>query len=218
MIPLDNLPAWPLWHLITRLGEAEILLPVAVLSALALALRPHKRRMALAWVMLIGIAAAITTVSKVAFIGWGIGWAAINFTGVSGHAMFAAAIYPLLLLTLLGGHTRPRQQLALALGCAMAVLVGVSRVQVGAHAWSEVLAGWLLGGAATLVLLVLTETGDMVLRPIVPIVFVAWMAISPVHLQASQTHSLVTRLALSLSGHQQPYTRSDLQRLRAPST
>lgn len=216
MITADLPDPLPIWHLITRMGEAEILLPVAVLSALALCLRPDKRRLALAWMLLIITAALITTASKVAFIGWGIGWAAINFTGVSGHAMFATAIYPLLMLTLVGGEARARQRFALALGFALAVLVGVSRVEVGAHAWSEVLAGWLLGGAATLMVLAVAGSGGIVLRPIVPIIFLAWMSITPGHMQASQTHSLVTRLALKLSGHVQPYTRSDLLRsLRA---
>lgn len=219
MKTLDTLHAWPLWHLITRLGEAEIVLPVALLGALALALRPNRRRRALGWLLFIGISAAITTVSKVAFIGWGLGWATINFTGVSGHAMFATAIYPLLLRTLLGGNTQPRQRLALALGCALALLVGVSRVIVGAHAWSEVLAGWLLGAAATCAVLALVETEDFAWRPLWPflpvmpimsIAFVAWMSITLVHMRASQTHSLVTCLALKLSGHERPYTRTDL--------
>ena len=49
-----------------------------------------------------------TTASKVAFIGWGLGLSALDFTGISGHAMIASAVYPLLLGTLaanlIGGY------------------------------------------------------------------------------------------------------------------
>jgi membrane-associated phospholipid phosphatase len=200
------------WLIVTRLGEAEILLPVALLTAMALCLRRDKRPLAVLWMALLLLAVLVTTASKVAFIGWGLGWAAINFTGVSGHSMFASAIYPLLLLTLVASDAQPRRRWALLLGCALAVLVGVSRVAVGAHAWSEVLAGWLVGGAVTAGVLLWTATASVRVLPVVPVLLLAWMSITPVQLQASQSHSLVTRLALKLSGHVQPYTRSDLLR------
>ncbi len=218
MLSPDLLHSPRFWQLITRLGEAEILLPLALLCALAWARHADKRRAALLWMALLVLAAALTTATKVAFIGFGIGVAAINFTGISGHAMFASAIYPLLMLTLLGAGTVTRRQLALALGCALALLVAVSRVQVGAHSWSEVAAGVLVGGAVTALVLALAETGHSVLRPLVPALFLAWMALTPLHLQASSTHSLVTRLALGLSGHVQPYTRTEMLRLRAQNS
>ena len=39
-------------------------------------------------------AALITTVTKVAFIGYEVGYAPLDYTGISGHAMFAAAVLP----------------------------------------------------------------------------------------------------------------------------
>ena len=39
-------------------------------------------------------------------IGWGIGWAPLDFTGFSGHAMFAAALMPLLLRLAAGPGSR----------------------------------------------------------------------------------------------------------------
>jgi membrane-associated phospholipid phosphatase len=206
----------PFWNIVTRLGEAEILLPVALLTAAALFLRRDRRALAVLWMALLFLAVLLTTASKVAFIGWGLGWAALNFTGVSGHAMFASAIYPLLVMTMLGSDAGARRRGALLLGCSLAVLVGVSRIAVGAHAWSEVLAGWLVGGAVTLGVLRWSGTAQMRVLPVVPALLLAWMAITPVQLQASQSHSLVTRLALHLSGHVQPYTRSDLLRAARP--
>lgn len=200
------------WHLLTRLGEAEILLPVALLTAAALLLREGKRKLALVWLALIAGAAVLTTASKIAFIGWGLGVAAINFTGISGHTMFASAIYPLLLVTLVARGARASFWWALGLGCAMALLIGISRIMVGAHSWSEVLAGWLVGGAATALVFALCGTERMVLRPLVPLLLLAWVSVTPVQMPGSQTHSLVTRLALGLSGHVVPYTRRDLLR------
>lgn len=216
---LDSLHALPFWHLFTRLGEAEILLPAAVLTALALFARPDTRKLACGWMLLLATAAALTTASKVAFIGWGLGWAAVNFTGISGHAMFASAIYPVLTVTCGSAGSARRRQWLLALGCGLALLVGISRVVVGAHSVSEVVAGLLLGGAVSALTLSYFESAALALRPLVPALLLAWVAVTPFQLQASQTHSLVTRLALSLSGHEAPFTRAKLlHRLRPQST
>ena len=212
MNPQELFQDVPFWHLITRLGEAEILLPAALLTAAALFARRRTRNLALGWVLMLSLAVTLTTASKLAFIGWGLGWAAINFTGVSGHAMFSSAIYPVLMLTLVPGRSRRRWQLSLALGCALALLVGVSRIQVGAHSWSEVLVGMLLGGTVTALTLGWFETRALSINPVVPALLLVWVAVSPFQVHASQTHSLVTRLALSLSGRGAPYTRAELLR------
>ena len=162
------------------------------------------------WVALITVATFITTASKVAFMGWGIGWADINFTGVSGHAMFAAAIYPVLMVTFFSGRWRGADRWSLALGCALALVVGLSRVKVGAHSWSEVLAGWAVGGAVSAVALALFETSAIRIRPIVPALLLAWVAVMPFKLHASPTHHFVIRLAVAMSGNETPFTRSDL--------
>lgn len=205
-----------IWQLLTRLGDAQILLPAAAMTLLMLFAQAPTRRLALSWMALIMTAAVITTASKVAFMGWGIGWAAIDFTGVSGHAMFAAAIYPMLLVAFLSAPLRGRHRVPAALGFALALLVGVSRIEVGAHSWSEVLAGWAVGGAVSAAALAVCKTLPLRILPIVPAVLLAWVAVMPFQLHASPTHSLVVRLAMSMSGNETPFTRSDLMR-REPS-
>lgn len=202
--------ASPFWEILTRLGEAEILLPVAVLTAAAWCCKADRRRLGLVWMLLIGLAIAITAATKIAFIGWGIGVAALNFTGISGHAMFASAIYPLLLVAFAPASSALPRQRALALGVGLAVLIGISRIVVGAHSWSEVLAGWALGGAVSALVLGYPVLTSAFLRPLVPALLLAWVSITPFGMPGSQTHSLITRVALQLSGHTIPYTRADL--------
>ena len=55
MHPTDPSLVHPAWHLLTRLGEAEILLPVAALTALALLRKPATRPLALRWVLLVAV-------------------------------------------------------------------------------------------------------------------------------------------------------------------
>jgi hypothetical protein len=196
MISADTAYYPHFWNILTRLGEAEILLPVAALTGIALFAREKTRRLALSWMTLIVIAALVTIASKVAFIGWGLGWAAINFTGVSGHAMFAAAIYPILLVTFVSGDRQGSRLISLALGCGLAVLIGVSRIKVGAHSPSEVLA--------------ISETSVVSIKPVLLAILLVWAAVTPFELNASQTHSLVTRFALRMSGRATPFTRGDL--------
>jgi len=210
MITSHFLHSLAIWHLLTRLGDAQILLPAAALTLLALLARASTRKLAFLWMALIISATVITTASKVAFLGWGIGWADINFTGVSGHAMFASAIYPVLMVTFFSGRWRGAHWQSLALGCALALVVGLSRIEVGAHSWSEVLAGWAVGGAVSAVALALSETSAILIRPVVPALLLAWVAVMPFKLHASPTHSFVIRLAVAMSGNETPFKRSDL--------
>jgi membrane-associated phospholipid phosphatase len=200
------------WYFTSRLGEAQILLPAALLAAGTLLLRHNGRALAWWWMSLLGAAIAVTTASKVAFMGWGLGWPAIDFTGISGHSMFAAAVYPVLAATLAARATPGRQRAAIALGCALATLVGWSRIMLGVHSPSEVLAGLLLGGAASAVPLACARLPAQSIGPLIPVAVAAWLLVMPMQAPASQTHSLVIRMSLMLSGRSEPYTREDLHR------
>ena len=204
------LNAGSVWQLLTRLGEAQILIPAALLMLLVLFARSETRRFAFNWLALATLATLITTASKLAFLGWGLGLADFNFTGFSGHAMFAAAIYPVLAFTVLPGGAQGNSRFALALGAALALLVGISRLMVGAHSGSAVVAGLLLGGIASALAIRWTKPSVGRVHAAVPVLLVVWFLSMPFKLPGSQTHSWVTRLALSLSGHDAPFTRSQL--------
>jgi membrane-associated phospholipid phosphatase len=207
--------AGPVWQAISRLGEAQILIPAAALMVLVLTARPQSRRLALHWLALIAVATVITTASKLAFLGWGIGFAPCDFTGISGHAMFAAAIYPVLAFVVLPTRTWGTARVAIAMGGMLALLVGLSRLMVGAHSNSEVLTGLLLGGTASVLAIRLASLPSPRLHPICSVMLVVWFLWGPSKMPGSQTHSWVTRLALALSGHEAPFTRSHLFEPRA---
>jgi membrane-associated phospholipid phosphatase len=198
------------WQLVTRAGEAQILLPIALLAAAMLLRRGDARPLAVWWMALLGAATLLTAASKIAFIGWGIGMPELDFTGISGHAMFAAAVYPVLLGTLASRAPRAGRQRAIAVGYAIALLIGTSRVMVGAHSVSEVLTGLLVGGAASGAALTLVQIPSGLTGPVVPAFVALWLALAPVHAPASQAHSAITQLALAISRHETPYTRGDM--------
>lgn len=214
-MPLDTPPFHSAWHLLTRLGEFQILLPTMALVLLPLSRQSCGRAQALRWLLALAGAALFTLASKLAFIGWGVGSSRFNFTGVSGHAMFATAIYPLTFGILASQRAPLVQRLAVGAGFCMAALVGVSRVVVGAHSESEVLAGLLLGGAVSGGTLVQAKLPRAVTGPVIPVLVLSWFLISPVHTPQLQTHAWVTRISLALSGKPRPYTRSEMLRERA---
>ena len=207
-----------LWHWITRLGEAQAVLPPALLTALLRARRPDCRARALLWIVLLGTAVALTTASKVAFIGWGIGSADLDFTGISGHTMLAAAVYPVLLPALAGGVSVRTRRYALAAGCVIAILIGVSRYLLGAHSISEILAGWLAGGLVSSAVLTRRTTAPVRTGPAMPLALALWLTLVAAATPPINTHAIVTRLALTASQRVHPYTRSAMLRnLRARS-
>lgn len=201
------------WNLVTRLGEIQLLAPALLLALWMLRRTPACRSYALAWMIALAVATVITTASKVAFIGWGVGIARLDFTGFSGHTMFAAAIYPVLFDVLTAQKSRWQQGLAIGSGVALALLVALSRVEVQAHSVSEVVAGFLLGLAVSGIAMRNTHIAMVPRKRTIAMAVVAWFAITPFYAPASQTHSWVVAASLALSGKTVPFTRNDLLRM-----
>jgi len=211
------------WLAVTRLGEAQILLPAFCAGALWLAFaRPAgargrlaqgnaqahdhpARRSAGRWVAGIVVVGGITTISKVAFLGFGYGIAALDFTGFSGHSMFAWSILPVIAAIVAG-------RFGVAVGVLLAVLITYSRVDLGAHSWSEAIAGMVLGAAAAGWTLAdyLAHPGAVRAPWWLPLLLVVWLTLLPMHAPPSRTHSLVVAVSLKLSGRTRPYTRFEL--------
>ncbi|WP_161499856.1 phosphatase PAP2 family protein [Rhodoferax sp. TS-BS-61-7] len=213
---VNNAPAVaPVWWLITHLGSSSLLLPAFGLLVWGL-WRSGAQTAARHYVLAMAGAVLVTVVSKCLFYGWGIGIAALDFTGVSGHGLLASAILPLLLRGLPGGSAH---RWGPALGAGLALLVGVSRVMVGAHSVSEVLAAWLLGLAVSWPVVQRLRTATVVHWSTrwAPLLLV--LALNTSTATYLPTHALEVRIALWLSGQVQPFTRHQLhQPPAAPPT
>jgi hypothetical protein len=141
----------------------------------------------------------------VAFLGFGYGIAALDFTGFSGHSMFAWSILPVIAAIVAG-------RFGAAVGVVLALLITYSRVDLGAHSWSEAIAGMALGAAAAAWTLAdyLAHPGAVRAPWWLPLLLVAWLTLLPMHAPPSRTHSLVVAVSLKLSGRTRPYTRFEL--------
>lgn len=198
------------WQFITRFGETSLLLPAA---ALLFAWLVHCGEIANArkWMLTFGAAAAVALISKLAFMGWGVGIPELNFTGFSGHSMMATAVLPVLFFRLVPTH-RPRVALlAAAAGIALALAVGLSRLALQAHSPSEVLGGLALGLAASLAFIGWSSARDQHQASMLTSVLVAaLLVVVPASGLRAPTNHWLERIAVCLSGRDRPYQRSDL--------
>lgn len=212
MNPAFDISATGAWQLFTRLGEAQILLPAMLVALLWLVVSERAAGPALWWLAGTAVVAVLTTASKVAFFGFEVGYAPLDYTGISGHAMFAAAVLPVLAAIAGGAAARPWRVGAIAAGYVLALLVAYSRVRIGAHSVSEAVAGCVLGSIASA--LVLRWCPLPVARP--PVWLAAglalWMLSLPLSAPPSQTHDWVVRLSLAVSDRAEPYRRWHMHR------
>lgn len=203
------------WALFTRLGEAQILLPAMAAALLWLLRAPRTRPLAAAWALSTSVAALLTLVTKVAFIGWEVGFASLDFTGLSGHAMFAGAILPVVARIAAGRAPRPWPRRAVAIGVLMVLGIALSRVVTGAHSVSESVLGMAIGLAASAVALHRTRAPDAPTPGWLAVALAAWLLALPLAAPPSRTHDMVTELSLKLSGRSAPYTRLEMHRQAA---
>ncbi|MCP3019164.1 phosphatase PAP2 family protein [Cupriavidus basilensis] len=194
------------WHLISRFGETSLLLPCAVLIAAWLF---HAGAVASArrWVLSFGVTAAVVLASKLAFMGWGIGCAALNFTGFSGHSMMSASVLPVLLYLIVSAR-HPRLAVgAGGIGLLLALLVGVSRLKLQAHSGSEVLGGLALGFAVSLSFIFRGRRPARSAPALAAALVVVLMLGVPAVGVAAPTHHWLEILAARLAGRDKPFQR-----------
>lgn len=200
----------PAWALLTRLGESQILLPAFAAILAWFRWRLGAARLVGVWGAALVVAVALTTASKVAFLGWGLGYAPWDFAGVSGHAMFSFALWPVIAGALWADAPPARRRWALAAAYALAGVIAWSRLEVQAHSLSEVIAGALLGTAASAASLRWATPPRSHAPATLMVGLALWLAVTPMGAPPSPTHGWAVRLALALSGHEQPYTREQM--------
>ncbi|WP_043366677.1 MULTISPECIES: phosphatase PAP2 family protein [Cupriavidus] len=194
------------WHFISRFGETSLLLPCAVLIAIWL-LYAGAYAGARRWLLSFGSAAALVLASKLAFMGWGIGCEALNFTGFSGHSTMAASVLPVMLYLVVPAR-HPRLALAASgAGILLALLVGVSRLKLQAHSDSEVISGLALGFAASLSFIAWSARPRRSAPALAAVILMAVMLGVPVAGVAAPTHRWLEILATRLAGRDKPFQR-----------
>jgi membrane-associated phospholipid phosphatase len=192
------------WMYFTKLADTNVMMPLACLLAGWLAYW-HCWRAAVRWLLLFGAGLTIVVASKIAYIGWGLGIASLDFRGFSGHAMRAAAVAPVFFLLAVQSRARTITAASLLAAVAFAIAIGVSRLILHQHSLSEVIGGLALGGAiAAWVLSVERSTRSLPWNPAVAtgciLIIVVGMAARP-----APTERWIEKIALYLSGHDRPY-------------
>ena len=201
------------WRNFTWLGDSGLMLPAALMITVWLALSRKTWPSAALWVLLFGFGASLILVSKLAFMGWGIGSARFNFTGFSGHTAISASVWPVMLWLVSSRAARWQRAALVLFAWALAAAIGVSRLALMAHSVSEVVAGLALGMLVSGTFLVLQHRKQ---HPQLwwPVVVVSFLM--PLLVQApgapAPTQNLLEQIAVNLAGIERPYTREDMLR------
>lgn len=204
------------WQFISFFGDSTVLLPSAALLLIVLLLRKPSQILAWQWGLLFAVTGAVVSVSKLAFMGWGLGIRDIDFTGFSGHSTLSAAFWPVFLWLLAARLNSGMRMLFVIVGYALALLVAVSRLEINAHSVSEVIAGVLLGaGASALFLLfqkcfphrgeVKLSWGEVASLVLIPAMLLHTGVKAP-------TQSMLGEIAVALGPLDKPFTRADLHK------
>jgi membrane-associated phospholipid phosphatase len=198
------------WQELSMLGSLAVTGPIGVAIGVWL-LAGRAWTLSVAWGLLFGAGMALVVATKVAFIGWGWGVASLEFAGISGHAMRAAAVFPVVGYLASRQAGAPLRHAMVAAGVLLALLISVSRVQVLMHSVSEVVSGCLLGWviAAAFIRRVHGEehreehrvSGRVLAALCLPVLLLA------PRVQPVPTEQWMVTLALHLSGHDRPHTR-----------
>jgi membrane-associated phospholipid phosphatase len=195
------------WSQLTLLGDSVVTLPAAAIIFLWLVIG-NAWRMAFWWGFLFVSGLVLVIVSKIAFIGWGLGSPVLDFTGISGHATRATAVLPVIIYLLLQRAAAPVRWAGVLLGLAAGILIGISRIVLNDHSISEVVAGCALGGGLALGFMWLS-------RPLPKPVLNRWLialsmlALLPTtHAEPAPTGDWMNAVALYLSGRDKPYVRT----------
>ncbi len=183
------------------------MIPLAIVVAVWLALG-YPWRYAACWLLVLGGASGLVFLTKLAFMGWGIGVRELDFTGISGHAMISSAVLPVaLFVACLPGRQWVRA-LGVVLGLLIGIVVGVSRILLNAHSLSEVVTGCGLGALTALLFVAYAwraESGKLSPAPVA--VSLAIVAVV-LHGIPVPTQRWITDIALQLSGRDQPFIRA----------
>ena len=196
-----------LWGALSVLGSIMVTGPLGIAIAVWL-LAGRSWRLSMSWCLMFGAGMALVVATNVAYAGWGIGIPEVKFAGLSGHAMRACAVFPVVLYLAFRRMGSPARGIALGAGVVLALLISFSRVPTLAHSMSEVVLGGAVGFAVAAAFIVqarsehLATVGRVLLALCIPVMLVMPFA-EPVH-----TERWIQQLAVQLSGRTAPIERA----------
>lgn len=198
-----------IWYAITNLGDTSLLFPCAVLVAFVLLLPASTRRLCGIWLAIVAAGETIVATTKVLYMGWRLGIASLDFTGLSGHATLSFIVWPVAFALILV-RTDAWRVAGVAFGILLASVIAVSRLAVHAHSVAEVVFGGILGAALSTGFLVFCR------RLLHVVVLPRWLAATLIlpfvigYGRVTPTESILASVARTLSGHPYVYTSADL--------
>lgn len=141
---------------ITLLGQKQVLLPVIVILAgwLFAAKRPRAAIHALALGFLTVV--SVYVIKNIVRVPrpWGILHNPETFSMPSGHATLSIIFFVGLAFLIAYGIRPSRRWMVYTVGVFLAFVVGISRLYLGVHWFSDVLSGWLLGAALLIIVII----------------------------------------------------------------
>jgi membrane-associated phospholipid phosphatase len=207
--------SWHILHILTYFGDSMLLIPTAVIMAILITWKNSDRRAVWYWALAFCAAGAIVSLSKIAFLGYGIGSARFNFTGFSGHSAMSATLWPVM-LWLLSGRLKPAwRTCAVVVGYLIPLMVGASRLVLNYHSTSEVVAGLILGFTLSTAFLVSQRRSELqgfsatqlCIALLLPLLLMS-------HGRLATTQQFLQRFSVQLSGIDHAWTRAELLKLR----
>jgi len=132
------------WKNVIDIGHTELMFPLAAAVA-AWLVAGRTWKLALYWCMMFAAGAGLVAMSKVIFLGWGMGIPSIGFKALSGHALCAAAVLPVFFFVALQ-YAGAAWRVA-GVGCGVAVSIGIGALMVyfDYHSAAEVIGSLVLG-------------------------------------------------------------------------
>jgi membrane-associated phospholipid phosphatase len=195
------------WSGITNIGDSTAMVPVAAAIAVWLFVKRDPGAAGL-WLASFSAGALIVVATKIAFIGWGIGFTPLNFTGLSGHATLSTAIFVTVGYLVVSNDEPSRRRCATSVGAILGLVIAASRVILHRHSLSEAMSGWILGLLIALGFIGLSRNLGARQIPRSVVAACAMLLISITWNYQAPSQRWIAELAFYLSGRSAPYVQA----------
>jgi hypothetical protein len=192
---------------IIDIADTAVMLPSAgAIAGWLIAGRAWKA--AVYWCLMFSLGLGVVALSKIAFLGWAAGIPSLDFKALSGHALRATVVIPVLFFVVLHRASLPWRTAGVGLGLLCSICIGVLLVRLRFHTTSEVIASSILGFLLSFgfMRIAAMQPAPRVNGWTAPLSLIVFLVIFSLKL-SSMSHRLVD-VALYLSNRDHPYTWS----------